>query len=150
MAPEAKPGFPVWHVWCDGAGVSHQKQEWFADFNLTSFIQDIPEIWRSPSREAPTTILFLHLVAGQEYGWHENPVPQWIVPLSGRWFVETMDGLRVEMGPGDLSFGADQGCRCIDGRQGHRSCVVGPEPAVLMLIQVGADPFAPRGEGKRF
>ena len=31
--------------------------------------------------------------------WHENPAPQWIVPLSGRWWVESMDGKRVEMGP---------------------------------------------------
>jgi hypothetical protein len=27
------------------------------------------------------------------------------VPLSGRWFVETMDGTRVQMGPGEASFG---------------------------------------------
>lgn len=39
--------------------------------------------------------------------WHENPKPQWILPLSGRWFVESMDGQRVEMGSGELSFGAD-------------------------------------------
>ena len=39
-------------------------------------------------------------------GWvadrHENPRPQWIIPLSGRWFVSSMDGVRVEMGPGEM------------------------------------------------
>lgn len=40
--------------------------------------------------------------------WHENPQPQWIIPLSGRWFVETTDGMRVEMGTGEISFGGDQ------------------------------------------
>jgi hypothetical protein len=30
-------------------------------------------------------------------------VIQSIVPLSGRWFVESMDGVRTEMGPGDVS-----------------------------------------------
>ncbi|MGI9024128.1 MAG: hypothetical protein ACR2GP_00810 [Burkholderiaceae bacterium] len=40
--------------------------------------------------------------------WHENPKPQWIVPMSGRWFVESMDGRRAEMGMGDISFGEDQ------------------------------------------
>src|SRR5215471_14173700 len=39
--------------------------------------------------------------------WRENPKPQWIFPLSGRWFVDSMEGQRVEMGPGVLWFGAD-------------------------------------------
>ncbi len=33
------------------------------------------------------------------------------VTLSGRWFVETMDGHRVEMGPGEISFAEDQGTK---------------------------------------
>ena len=67
--------------------------------------------------------------------WHENPKPQWIVPLSGRWFVEAMDGTRVEMGAGEISFGGDQHCRDLDGRRGHRSGTIGDAPAVLMVIQ---------------
>jgi hypothetical protein len=143
MASELNPSFPVWHIWRDGSGVSHQKQEWFDDFDLTSFIGNIPQVWTSPVHQGSSNSLFLYLLPGQEYQWHENPVPQWIVTISGRFFVETMDGVRVEMGPGEIAFGADQGCRCIDGRQGHRSGVVGPDPVVLMLIQVDADPFAP-------
>ncbi len=51
--------------------------------------------------------------------WHENPAPQWIVPLSGRWWVEAMDGTRVEMGAGEFSFGEDQGCtKDAEGPQG--------------------------------
>jgi hypothetical protein len=68
--------------------------------------------------------------------WHENPKPQWIIPLSGRWFVESMDGTRVEMGAGELSFGADQECREIGGKRGHRSGTVGDAPAVLMVVQL--------------
>jgi len=75
--------------------------------------------------------------------WHENPRPQWIIPLSGRWFVESMDGQRIEMGPGELSFGADQGTRELSGRKGHLSGTVGEQPAVLWLIQLDAAP-APR------
>jgi hypothetical protein len=32
-------------------------------------------------------------------------------PLSDRWFVESMDGQRVEMGPGEISFGGDQNAK---------------------------------------
>ena len=47
----------------------------------------------------------------------------------GRWFVETTDGTRVEMGPGEISFGGDQNARPDSaGRQGHRSGTVGDAP----------------------
>jgi len=72
--------------------------------------------------------------------WHENPKPQWIVPLSGHWFVETMDGTRVEMGPGEVSFGNDQNTRPdAEGRRGHRSGTVGSEASVNMIIQLEQD-----------
>jgi hypothetical protein len=63
------------------------------------------------------------------------------VPLKGRWWVEAMDGQRVEMGPGEISFGEDQHCVVgADGRIGHRSGTVGDEPAHLMIVQLHVDP----------
>jgi len=57
--------------------------------------------------------------------------------VSGCWFVQSMDGQRVELGTGDMSFGGDQGCRAdTQGRKGHRSGTVGNQPAVLMLVQL--------------
>jgi hypothetical protein len=47
-----------------------------------------------------------------------------------------MDGTRVEMGPGDLSLGEDQGCVMSDGKRGHLSGTVGDEPLVLMVVQM--------------
>jgi hypothetical protein len=75
--------------------------------------------------------------------WHENPKPQWIVPLSGQWFVETMDGQRVVMGPGEMSFGADQNTGEVDGKRGHLSGTVGDAPAVLMIVQFEGAPDRP-------
>jgi hypothetical protein len=46
-----------------------------------------------------------------------------------------MDGVRVEMDPGEISFGKDQNTHAIDGKRGHLPGTVGPEPAVLMLVQ---------------
>ena len=69
--------------------------------------------------------------------WHENPAPQWIIPLSGRWFVETMDGHRVEMGPGDASLGEDQGSKPdAAGHVGHLSGTLGDAPITLMFVQL--------------
>jgi len=55
-----------------------------------------------------------------------------------------MDGTRVAMGPGEISFGGDQGARRVDGKQGHRSGTVGDTPSTLMLVQFdGAPPPVP-------
>ncbi len=59
--------------------------------------------------------------------------------LSGRWWIESMDGTRIEQGPGGFSFGEDQGCTKKDGRQRHRSGTIGAEPAVLMPVQLHVD-----------
>jgi hypothetical protein len=48
---------------------------------------------------------------------------------------QAMDGARVEMDAGELSFGGDQNCRELAGKRGHRSGTVGAAPAVLMVIQ---------------
>lgn len=68
--------------------------------------------------------------------WHENPAPQWIIP-SGRWFVETMDGHRVEMGPGHASLGEDQGSRPnASGHIGHLPGTLGDAPITLVFVQL--------------
>jgi hypothetical protein len=72
--------------------------------------------------------------------WHENPAPQWITVLSGRWFIESMDGTRVEQGPGEFSFGEDQNCMEKNGKKGHRSGTIGDQPAVLMTVQLHIPP----------
>ena len=58
-------------------------------------------------------------------------------------YVETMDGVRVEMGVGELSFGGDQACAVLkDGRTGHLSGCVGEIPTVLMLVQLNQTTLA--------
>ena len=70
----------------------------------------------------PATVITVMLMPGELKDWHENPKPQWIIPLHGGWDVETMDGGIVEMGPGDISFGGDQGAH---NNKRHRSWTIG-------------------------
>ena len=46
-----------------------------------------------------------------------------------------MDGARIEQGPGEFSFGEDQGCTETAGKKGHRSGTIGDEPCCLMTVQ---------------
>ena len=130
------PSVEYWHVWADTAGVSHQSRCRMDEFVLQSIQPPAEPQWQGRRIHGAMTSLISVLPVGWVGEWHENPKPQWIVPLSGRWFVETMDGTHVEMGAGEISFGADQGCREQEGRCGHRSGTVGDAPAVLMIVQL--------------
>lgn len=84
--------------------------------------------------------------------WHESPKPQWVVPLSDQWFIETQDGARPEMGSGDIYWGQDIDTRAVDDNRGHRSGQIGNEPCVHLMIQLKAPqvegvacPFAAAG-----
>ena len=130
-----KPAVRYWHLWAGPDGVSHQSECAMTDFHLQSVQAPAAPQWQGRKTTSPTTVMVTVLPVGWIGEWHLNPKPQWIVPLSGRWFVESMDGTRAEFGVGELSFGGDQNAREIDGKKGHRSGVVGGAPAVLMLVQ---------------
>ncbi|MEO1002523.1 MAG: cupin domain-containing protein [Cyanobacteria bacterium J06638_7] len=141
--PGSAPTIPYWHVWSDGEGVSHQSRGSIDRFVLDSISAGARAQWIGDRTAGAMTVLFSVLPPGWQGDWHENPTPQWIVPLSGRWGVETMDGVRAEMGPGEVSFGADQGSRERQGKRGHRSWTAGDQPAVLMLVQFGPEVSQP-------
>ncbi len=134
--PSIPPVINYWHVWTDDDGVSHQSRRQIQDFKLSSISPPAAPQWLGQLKQTDATVSFTVLPVGWVGTWHENPKPQWIIPLSGCWFVETMDGQRVEMGVGELSFGADQNTKKdAQGHKGHLSGTVGHEPAVLMLVQ---------------
>jgi hypothetical protein len=108
-------------------------------FRLSSIKAPASPQWLGNEFRHQTTVMVTVLPIGWVGSWHENPKPQWIIPLSGRWFVESMDGQRTEMGPGEISFGADQRTTEKHGRKGHLSGTVGDAPAVLLLIQIEDD-----------
>lgn len=134
MNDTTKPAVSYWHLWADEEGVSHQKQCRMTEFTLGSMGEADPQ-WKGRKTTGKMTTMMTVLPVGWIGEWHENPKPQWIIPLSGRWSVEAMDGTKAEFGPGEISFGGDQNCTEVDGHKGHRSATVGDAPAVLMLLQ---------------
>lgn len=133
----SSPKLKYWHVWTDKDGVSHQTQCELTNFQQESMGGAAELQWNDRLLGSNAEVLFSVLPVGWVGDWHENPKPQWIVPLSGRWFVETMDGTRVEMGAGEISFGGDQNTQPNEkGQKGHLSGTVGDEPAVLAIVQL--------------
>ncbi|MEM9090254.1 MAG: cupin domain-containing protein [Cyanobacteria bacterium P01_F01_bin.53] len=137
-----KPTLTYWHVWTDSEGVSHQSQCELTHYQQESMGGAAGPQWNNRLMSGDCEVLFATLPVGWVGDWHENPRPQWIIPLSGTWYVETMDGVRVEMGPGEVSFGGDQKTKPdAKGRMGHESGCVGDEPAKLMVIQLKGDEY---------
>jgi hypothetical protein len=134
-----KPSVPYWHLWTDGEGMSHQRQCALTEFELKGVGGAAPQ-WNNKHGTVSSTVVVTVQPVGWVGTWHENPAPQWIVVLSGRWWIESMDGTCIEQGPGEFSFGEDQGCTETDGKKGHRSGTIGDQPAVLMTVQLHVDP----------
>lgn len=133
-----RPHFHYWHLWTDENGISRQHRCQMEDFELKPIQSGAAPQWQGQKTTDSMSTMVTILPIGWIAEWHENPKPQWIIPLSGCWFVEAMDGSRVELGVGELSFGGDQNCRLTDGKKGHRSGTVGTAPAILMIVQFNA------------
>ena len=134
-----KPSIPCWHLWTDDQGVSHQAQCAMTDVALKG-VGDADPQWNNKHDTHSSTVVVAMQPVGWVGDWHENPAPQSIVVLSGRWRIESMDGTRIEQGPGEFSFGEDQGCTKTNGKKGHRSGTIGGAPAVRVTVQLHIDP----------
>ncbi len=136
MSTDERPRIAYWHLWTDANGISRQTQCALTEFEKNAIQPQAAPQWIGSKTQARATVFVTVLPVGWIGDWHENPKPQWIIPLSGHWFVEAMDGQRVDMGPGEISFGEDQNTREANGKRGHLSGTVGNEPAVLMIVQL--------------
>jgi len=134
-----RPQVGYWHLWTDEAGITHQTHCRLTAFEIARVGTAAPQ-WNNRQPRSDATVVFTVQPVGWVGEWHENPAPQWIVVLAGRWWIESMDGTRVEQGPGEFSLGEDQGSILTDGRKGHRSGTIGTEPARLMTVQLHVPP----------
>jgi hypothetical protein len=142
------PQISYWHLWTDEQGVSHQSQCQLENFTFKGVGNAAPQ-WNDAQPRGDATVVFTVQPVGWVGEWHENPAPQWIIPLSGAWWVEAMDGSRISFGPGDISLGEDQNCVAdAQGRKGHRSGTIGDAPAVLMTVQLHIPPVKEPGHFK--
>ena len=133
----APPAMPYWHVYTDADGISRQDRFELGAFEFKGVNPDVAPQWNDKMEPSRAGVTFTVLPVGWVGEWHENPKPQWIAILTGRWFVETMDGHRVEMGPGELMMGEDQNTK---GGKGHRSGTVGDVPCTMIVTGLDVTP----------
>lgn len=103
-----KPDFWYWDNWTDNAGLSHMTRCPVTSFDLKSMSPPADPQFQAKQPQGSAQVILTEQPAGWKGAWHEDPKPQWMIPLKGTWFVQAMDGQRVNLGPGDVSLGEDQ------------------------------------------
>lgn len=136
ISSDNSPRIPFLHMKTAEKGGSTIQYEELDGFIRRVVSGDTDPIWMRHVNGEVIDAWFTILPVGWRGDWHESPEPQWVIPLSGRWYIETQDGKRIEMGPGDIHWGADIS---LTGNNGHRSGQVGDEPCVQLLIQFSRD-----------
>ena len=137
---DGPPKLAYWHLWADDDGITHHTRCEYSGFKSESVGGKAAPEWIANLLTSNAKVVFFVQPVGWFGDWHPNPKPQWLVTLSGRWFTETMDGVRVEMGPGDVQFGNDQTAKPdAQGRFGHLSGTVGDEPLAILSVQLEGD-----------
>lgn len=132
------PTMPYWRLFTGDDGLSSVAASLLDGFAEQSVGGKAAAMWMLTAPGTVEAVRFAILPVGWVGEWHESPMRQWVVTLSGRWFIETQDGLRIEMGPGDIHWGEDLGTRQLDGDHGHRSGQLGDGPCAHLLVQFRA------------
>ena len=136
MSAESKnPEMQFLHMYTDINGKSAIVEKLLTCFKKESVGGKADPQWMLSFPGKVADIKFAVLPAGWVGDWHESPKKQWVIPTKGRWFIETQNGERVEMGPGDIHFGEDLDTVEIDGNTGHKSGTVGNAPCYMMIVQ---------------
>ncbi|WP_137174167.1 hypothetical protein [Massilia sp. HP4] len=130
--PPAMP-FLVMQPGLDGRSTISQAA--LAEFAMASVSGDAAPIWMRKFAGTVKAVWFNILPVGWIGELHPSPALQWVVPLSGRWFIETQDGQRVEMGPGEIHWGEDLAEAGTHPGVAHRSGQLGDVPCVQMMVQ---------------
>lgn len=116
-------------LFADSEGNSHLEEDVALQLVPTNFVPPAPAIHVSPLQPA-TTYAFLSVPAGYLGDWHPSPKRQWLFFISGQMEFEVSDGACYLGVPGSTVLLED-----IAGR-GHRSRVIGAEPAVMAAVQI--------------
>jgi quercetin dioxygenase-like cupin family protein len=85
-----------------------------------------------------TGLSFQETRSGGSYAWHQDPVPRFVITLSGTLEFETRGGEHFTIHPGDILLAED------NSGTGHRWKLIGDEPwrrAYVMFPNAAALPF---------
>ncbi len=80
-------------------------------------------------------LTFRETISGGSFDWHKDPIPRYVITLSGTLEFETKDGSKFIINPGDILLAQD------NTGSGHKWRLIGDEPwrRAYVVYQEGAD-----------
>ncbi|KAK3239473.1 hypothetical protein CYMTET_50597, partial [Cymbomonas tetramitiformis] len=130
---------PYTHLWCSADGETHVQECFMSDFVLKGY-SNAPQAVREDGVPTPDKIAFTQVPVGWDNPWHPCPKTQFVITLSGSWYVTTSDGSRREFTTGDVLFQDNTPDAPAAKIPQHYSGTVGDVPCQQMIIQVDRAP----------
>ncbi|KAL2652033.1 hypothetical protein R1flu_020161 [Riccia fluitans] len=131
--------FKYTQLWVSKDGETHIKECKFTNFDLKTY-SSLPQYQKSEFGGQPTKIVFTELSPGLKQPLHSCPQVQFVITLSGSWYIETTDRSRYEFQPGEVLFQDNVEDSPAAKPPQHYSGVVGDQPCQQFIIQFDRAP----------
>jgi hypothetical protein len=138
--PEEQPeDFRYYQIYASENGTTHFTLCRMHGFDLKAYSSK-PQFTRSDFGGEVSKLVFTELAVGLEQELHTCPQVQFVVTLSGSWYVKTSDGTKHVFKPGDVLFQDNTKDSPASDQPQHYSGVVGDKPCQQMIVQLSRKP----------
>jgi len=131
--------FRYYQIYASEDGTTHFKSCLMHGFELKKYAKD-SQYQRSDFGGETSKLVFTELAPGLEQDLHCCPEVQFVVTLSGSWYVKTSDGTKHTFNPGDVLFQDNTKTSPASNKPQHYSGVVGDKPCQQMIVQISRAP----------
>ncbi|CAM6087454.1 unnamed protein product [Calypogeia fissa] len=139
-AEESQPGnFRYIQLWVSADGESHITECKMSGFR-TEIYSSMPQFVRDEFGGQPEKVVFTELSVGLEQPLHTAPQVQFVVTLSGSWYIKTTDGEKYVFKPGEVLFQDNTKTTPAQKLGQHYSGAVGDVPCQQMIVQFNRPP----------
>ncbi|BBM98388.1 hypothetical protein MPTK1_1g13110 [Marchantia polymorpha subsp. ruderalis] len=136
---EDPKSFKYMQLWASQDGETHIKECKMKGFDLQKYSSELQFV-KTDFGGQPQKIIFTELSAGLRQPLHPCPEVQFVITLSGSWYIETTDGSRYEFQPGEVLFQDNTKNSPADKTPQHFSGAVGDLPCQQFIIQFDRSP----------
>lgn len=131
--------FKYIQLWADADGETHIAQCRMSGFREDAY-SSLPQFVRDDFGGNTTKLIFTELSVGLTQPLHSPPAVQFVVTLSGSWYIETTDGGYYAFQAGEVLFQDNTAKSPAAKIPEHYSGTVGDVPCQQMVIQLNRTP----------